>query len=101
MSGGGATAMVAARGRGTRSLWWLGAVALAVSVVLVGRALDFDALAVTWRAALAHPVVIALVVAAYLAAFVLRAMMWTAVLPELPFGHALAGIHLSLAGNHV
>jgi len=34
-------------------------------------------------------------------AFVFRAIAWQRVLPELPFGHALAGIHLSLGANHV
>ena len=95
-------AMTAA-GRAVRrhALWWLGAGALAISIVFLVRAMDLDALAATWRAALAHPVVIAVVIASYLAAFVVRAMMWTAVLPELPVSQALAAIHLSLGGNHV
>lgn len=40
-------------------------------------------------------------VAAFGFAFVLRAIAWQRVLPELPFGQALAGIHLSLGANHV
>ena len=39
--------------------------------------------------------------AAFGIAFVLRAIAWQRVLPELPFGQALAAIHLSLGANHV
>ena len=52
-------------------------------------------------AALADPLVLAAALAAYGAAFVVRAALWRRVLPGLSLGQALAAIHVALAGNHV
>lgn len=82
-------------------LWWLGAAALVGASVLIVRSLDPGELARTVRAAAGDPSGVALALGAYAAAFALRARLWTLVLPGLAFGHALAAIHVSLAGNHV
>ena len=79
----------------------VGAVALCISLVLIGRAVDMDALAQTWNRATNDPLGIALAATAYLAAFVLRAALWNRVLPGLARLQALAAIHISLAGNHL
>jgi uncharacterized membrane protein YbhN (UPF0104 family) len=79
----------------------LGALALAVSLVFVARAVEPADLAETWRAAAGAPLALAGAVGLYALAFVLRAATWSRVLPALSFAHALAAIHVSLAGNHV
>jgi hypothetical protein len=53
------------------------------------------------RAALASPLGACLALAAYQGAFLLRAALWHRVVPELRLGHAVAAIHLALAGNHL
>src|SRR5918993_5370753 len=55
----------------------------------------------TWRAALARPLGARPAPTAYLGAFLLRAALWQRVGPQLRLGHALAAIHLALAGNHL
>ena len=80
---------------------WAGALALVASVVLIARAVDADALAAAGAAALSEPSGLAAITALYALAFVLRAVVWRAVLPGLGFGHALAALHVSLLGNHV
>lgn len=75
--------------------------ALAASVVLVARAVDTAALGATARAAASDPRGLLAAVALYAAAFAIRALVWTRVLPDLRFGHALAALHVSLLGNHV
>jgi hypothetical protein len=64
-------------------------------------AVDVTALVDTVRQAAAEPATVVLALAAFLAAFCIRAIAWRRVLPSLSFGHALAGIHLSLGANHV
>lgn len=73
----------------------------AVSLVLVGRAVDTDTLSDTWYRAVGDAGGILLASIAYLSAFILRAILWNRVLPSLSRPHALAAIHVSLAGNHV
>jgi uncharacterized membrane protein YbhN (UPF0104 family) len=79
----------------------VGVVALAASVVFLVRALDPAHLGDTWRALVAEPLGLVLALGLYALAFVLRAWAWTRVLPALPFRHALAALHVSLAANHV
>jgi uncharacterized membrane protein YbhN (UPF0104 family) len=79
----------------------LGALALAASLAVLAPLADGPVLAATWRAALASPLGACLALGAYLGAFVLRAALWQRIVPELRFGHALAAIHLALAGNHL
>lgn len=94
-------ALTAAFSGRRRLITLLGIAAFSVSLVLVARAVDGDALAQTWHRATSDPSGIMLAAGAYLAAFLLRAVLWNLVLPGLALSQALAAIHLSLAGNHV
>ena len=87
--------------RRRRLLLWGGGLAVAASVVFVALALDPSQLAATARAVAADPLAAVAALALYALAFALRAAIWARVLPALSFGHALAAIHVSLAGNHV
>jgi uncharacterized membrane protein YbhN (UPF0104 family) len=87
--------------RGRLALAAVGALALAGAAVVLVRSADLGALASTSRAGLADPLGFAFALTAYGCAFWLRARLWSAVLPGLPTGQALAGIHLALAGNHL
>ncbi|HEX2051249.1 MAG TPA: glycosyltransferase [Actinomycetota bacterium] len=78
-----------------------GALALVASAVLVVRTIDAGAVRGAFTALAADPVGAAAALACYAAAFAVRAAVWRRVVPGLPFGHALAAIHVSLAGNHV
>jgi uncharacterized membrane protein YbhN (UPF0104 family) len=82
-------------------VWAVGAGVLALSAVLIARTLDLGAIKQTLRAALGDFPGAALALVLYAAAFVIRAALWSRVLPELPFAHALAGLHVALGGNHV
>ena len=81
--------------------WWLGAAALAVSVVLLARVADVHVLREVVATARARPggAVVALV--AYAAAFVLRAALWRRLLPDLRLRDALAALHVATGANHV
>jgi uncharacterized membrane protein YbhN (UPF0104 family) len=79
----------------------VGLAALAVSAVVLARSFEWAALTATWAAAVRDPFGMVLALAAYAAAFALRAWAWGRVLPGLGFGQALAGIHVGLAGNHL
>lgn len=83
------------------AVWGVGAVALAASIGYLVHALDPGALLATADAAWADPLGLALALAAYLAAFALRAAVWARMLPGLGFGHALSAIHVGLAANHL
>jgi uncharacterized membrane protein YbhN (UPF0104 family) len=78
-----------------------GIVATLASIAFVALALDPAQLAATARAVAADPLGAVVALAVYAAAFVLRAAVWARVLPALSFRHALAAVHVSLAGNHV
>lgn len=87
--------------RRPRLAWLLGLLASVVVAVVVVRVVDTSLLARGWEAALDDPAGAALAFGAFGAAFVLRAVAWRLVLPELSFGQALAAIHTALGGNHV
>ena len=89
------------RGSSRLVLRAVGAVVTAVALVVLLTAVDVTALVDTVRQAAAEPATVVLALAAFLAAFCIRAIAWRRVLPNLSFGHALAGIHLSLGANHV
>lgn len=89
------------RARSQHALWWLGTAALVASGVIVVASVDGNALAATWRAAMSSPAAAAVIILLYGIAFALRSLVWIRVLPGLTFGHALAAVHVSLAGNHV
>jgi uncharacterized membrane protein YbhN (UPF0104 family) len=82
-------------------LWWIGIGAGAAAAFLMVRTVDAAALRATWTSATSAPGAAAAVILLYALAFVIRALLWTRVLPRLSFGHALAAIHVSLGGNHV
>ena len=74
---------------------------LAASGVYLARSVDPAELGGAARAALSEPVAVCGALALYALAFLVRAVVWTRVLPALPLGQALAAIHVSLLGNHV
>ena len=73
----------------------------ALSVAVIWSAVDGAALARAARTARGEPWSVLAALGAFGGAFVLRAIAWRRVLPELGFGHALGGIHLALGGNHL
>lgn len=93
----------AARRRLGSSPWSfaLGGAVFAVAAIVVARAVDVDALRASGSAMAERPVVVVAALAVFGAAFVLRALAWQRVLPDLPFGQSLAGIHLAFGANHV
>ncbi len=72
-----------------------------LAVIIVVRAVDASALAGAVRQAASEPLAVVLALGSFGLAFVLRALAWWRVLPDLSFGHALAGIHVALGANHV
>jgi len=74
---------------------------VAVAGFLLVRAVDGDALLGATSRAVADPGGLMIIIAALVAAFSMRAVAWCRLLDRLSFGHALAAIHLALAGNHV
>lgn len=76
-------------------------VVTAMAVIIVVRAVDVSALADAVRQAASEPLAVVLALGSFGLAFVLRALAWRRVLPDLSFGHALAGIHVALGANHV
>lgn len=88
----------------TRHRALLGIVACAftvAAVAVVARSVDTAALHRAGTAALSDPVGVTAACAALLVAFTLRALAWRRIVPGLPTGHALAGIHLAMGANHV
>lgn len=91
-----------ALGRGRHPLILVaGAVALGLSLWLLGRALDPALVARSFDAAASDPLAVVAVLALYALAFLVRAWAWRSVLPALPLGQALAALHVSLGANHV
>ena len=68
---------------------------------IVSRAVNGELMRRAWDEAVAHPGEVVTASAAFGIAFLLRAIAWQLVLPELSLGHSLAGIHLTLGANHV
>jgi uncharacterized membrane protein YbhN (UPF0104 family) len=81
--------------------WPLGIAAILVSAAAFVLGADLDALGATWRSAASAPAELLAVLATYGLAFALRALLWSRVVPSLRPGHALASVHISLAGNHL
>ncbi|MFP5299114.1 MAG: lysylphosphatidylglycerol synthase domain-containing protein, partial [Actinomycetota bacterium] len=98
------TSAVTTSGRPSRSkrlFWLIGTAALVVSLIALADEVKFDALRTVWREVTGDPVAVLAVLAIYGAAFGVRAWVWTRILPSLRAGHALAALHISLAGNHL
>ena len=77
----------------------LGATVVALAVMV--PSVDGAALARAWDAAVSHPVSVLAALGAFALAFAIRAAVWCAVLPGLPFGQSLAAQHVALGANHV
>lgn len=73
----------------------------AVVAVVVVRSVDPATLGQAWSSIVSRPVAVVVVAAVYATAFLLRAVVWSRVVPRLGVAQALAAIHLALAGNHV
>ncbi|MGH9042998.1 MAG: lysylphosphatidylglycerol synthase transmembrane domain-containing protein [Acidimicrobiia bacterium] len=78
-----------------------GGAALVGAVWLIAGRVDTVALRRALAVAADSPGRALLPLAAFGAAFALRAHLWCRVLPALPFGRALAAVHIGLAANHV
>ncbi len=81
--------------------WTAGACFAGVAVWFMRSSFDPESLSRSWASIREAPPAVAAVMAVYFLAFALRAVVWRSVVPQLSFGHALAGIHLAVAGNHV
>jgi uncharacterized membrane protein YbhN (UPF0104 family) len=79
----------------------IGAVASIVAAIVVLRTIDVGAFRRSATEATSDPTGVAIALAAFGAAFALRAVAWTRAMPALSFRHALAGIHVALGANHI
>ena len=79
----------------------LSAAVTVVAVAVVARSVDGGHLSAAVAQAGSNPATVAVAVVAFAFAFVLRAVAWRRVVPDLGLGQALAGIHLALGANHV
>ncbi len=85
----------------TKTALIVGVLAGLVAAIVVTPTVDGEAFAEAARQAADQPAGVIGALVAFGLAFVLRAIAWQRVLPDLPFSHALAGIHLALGANHV
>ncbi|MDQ3537985.1 MAG: flippase-like domain-containing protein, partial [Actinomycetota bacterium] len=85
----------------SKTLVLAGVALLILSGAAVAALVDVGALRATADAVRARPAGLGVALAAYGAAFTVRAQLWRRVLPDLSFGQALAALHVSLAGNHL
>ncbi|HEX2154478.1 MAG TPA: lysylphosphatidylglycerol synthase domain-containing protein [Acidimicrobiia bacterium] len=65
------------------------------------QTVDRTSLTRVWQSLSSDPIGLVVALAAFGAAFGLRAVAWHKILPDLAFGQALAALHVSLAANHV
>ena len=72
-----------------------------VAVIIVAGSIDGAALRTAASNARQDPAGLSLALAAFGAAFLLRALAWRRVLPGLPLGQASAAIHATLGANHI
>ena len=85
----------------TKAVVFVGVVVGLAAALVVVPNVDGSAFRQAARQAAEQPAGVISALAAFGIAFVLRAIAWQRVLPELPFSQALATIHLSLGANHV
>jgi len=85
----------------TKAVVFVGVVVGLAAALVVVPNVDGSAFRQAARQAAEQPAGVISALAAFGIAFVLRAIAWQRVLPELPFSQALAAIHLSLGANHV
>ena len=80
----------------------VGAVLATIPILwVIGSGVDTAVLASALQAMLDQPLGLLFALAAFGAAFLLRTLAWTRVIPDLTLGQSWAGLHLALAGNHV
>lgn len=79
----------------------VGVIGLGVALVGLAGAVDGEALRAAARAMANDPAALLLGLGAFGAAFLVRSLLWTRVLPGLRLRHALAGVHLATGANHV
>jgi uncharacterized membrane protein YbhN (UPF0104 family) len=80
----------------------VGAVLLTIPIMWLMLAnVDTDALGSIWQAIVRRPLGVLLALGAFGGAFLLRAVAWSRVLPDLTVGQGWAGLHAALAGNHL
>ncbi|MGI9017040.1 MAG: lysylphosphatidylglycerol synthase domain-containing protein [Euzebya sp.] len=89
------------RGLSPATVMVIAVAATTIAVLGLGTAIDPRHLRSGMTTALADPAGMTLALAAFAAAFALRALAWTITLPGLGLGQALAAIHVALGGNHV
>ncbi|MEM7323199.1 MAG: lysylphosphatidylglycerol synthase domain-containing protein [Actinomycetota bacterium] len=85
----------------TAALLWVGALLGLIALVVMLRTVDGSAFGEAVSQAADRPGGVVLAVGAFGIAFLLRAVAWRRVLPNLSFGQSLAGIHVALGANHV
>jgi uncharacterized membrane protein YbhN (UPF0104 family) len=68
---------------------------------IIVAAVDTAVLSSALQGALKRPLGVLMALAAFAAAFLLRAIAWTRVIPDLSLGQSWAGLHVALAGNHI
>ena len=85
----------------TKAVVFVGVVVGLAAALVVVPNVDGAAFRQAAQQAAEQPAGVISALAAFGIAFVLRAIAWQRVLPELPFSQALAAIHLSLGANHV
>ncbi len=91
-------------GEGRRFPRWLITTAVVVTIPvvwLIATTVDTSALGLVWGNILDRPLQLVLTLLAFAAAFGIRAIAWSRVLPDLPIGQSWAGLHMSLLGNHL
>lgn len=96
------TLLTSARRRlSTSTLLWVGAGIGVVALVVIVRTVDGAAFGEAVSQAAGHPAGMTLAIGSFALAFVLRAVAWQRVLPNLSFGQSLAAVHVALGANHV
>ena len=89
-------------GRNASKWGVMAAVLLTIPLVwLIATTVDREAIGSVWAEVQERPIGLVSSVAAFGAAFLLRSIAWTRVLPDLRLGQSWAGLHLALGGNHI
>lgn len=89
------------RGRRQIIMWALSGAVLAGSVWVIAHRVDTAAVRRAVDTVVSSPWSALPALAAFVAAFALRARLWCRILPGLSFRHAIAAIHVGLAANHL
>lgn len=75
---------------------------LTVPIVgVVVATVDTTSLGAVWQEVTSRPLGLLVALVAFGGAFTLRTFAWRSVLPDLSLGHAWAGLHVALGGNHL